>query len=141
LAVLVFPFWDLIISPVIDAAGAKRIVEIGALKGDTTVRMLDGLGPDTELHVIDPVPEFDPSQHEARFPGRYVFHRDISHNVLPQLPAMDVALIDGDHNWYTVYHELKLLAEVARTAGRALPVFIMHDVLWPYGRPRQPTAT
>jgi len=26
---------------------------------------------------------------------------------------MDAALIDGDHNWYTVYNELRLLADVA----------------------------
>ena len=47
---------------------------------------------------------------------------------------MDAALIDGDHNWYTVYNELQLLAEVAREAGAPLPVLIMHDVGWPYGR-------
>ena len=104
------------------------------MRGDTTVRMLDRLAPDTELHVIDPVPEFDPQDHMSRFPGRYVFHRDISHNVLPELAPVDVALVDGDHNWYTVYHELKMLADTARSAGRPLPVLIMHDVLWPYGR-------
>jgi cephalosporin hydroxylase len=129
-----FPFWDLIIAPVIEAAAAKRVVEIGALRGETTIRMLDGLGPDTELHVIDPAPEFDPSDHESRFPGRYVFHRDISHNVIPQLPPTDVALIDGDHNWYTVYHELRMFAEAARSSDQLLPVFVLHDVLWPYGR-------
>ena len=73
--------------------------------------MLEKLGPETELHVIDPIPEFDPAEHEQRFPGRYIFHRDVSHNVLPTLPPVDVALVDGDHNWFTVYHELKMLAE------------------------------
>ena len=96
--------------------------------------MLERLGPDTELHVIDPVPEFDPAEHEKKFPGRYIFHRDVSHNVLPRLPAVDVALVDGDHNWFTVYHELKMLADTARRADAPLPIIIMHDVLWPYGR-------
>jgi cephalosporin hydroxylase len=130
----VYPFWDVAIAPVIEAIAPRRIVEIGALKGDTTVRLLDRLGPKTELHVIDPVPAFDPAEHEARFPGRYVFHRDISHNVLPRLPVMDVALVDGDHNWYTVYHELRMLSETARKAKEPLPVLVMHDVGWPYGR-------
>lgn len=129
-----YPFWKIAIEPAIRAADARRVVEIGALRGDTTTRMLESLGPDAEFHVIDPVPDFDPSEHEKRFPGRYIFHRDISHNVLPQLPPMDVALIDGDHNWHTVYNELKLLAEVARAAGEPLPLLIMHDVCWPYGR-------
>ena len=111
-----YPFWERIIEPAIQAAGAKRIVEIGALRGETTVRLLDSLGPDAEVHVIDPVPMFDPSEHERRFPGRYLFYRDISHNVLPDLSPMDVALIDGDHNWFTVYHELRILREVSRAA-------------------------
>ena len=94
-----FPLWDVAIAPVLDAAGARRVVEIGALRGDTTVRLLELLGMEAELHVIDPLPGFDPEEHSRRFPGRYVFHRDISHNVLPRLPAMDAALVDGDHNW------------------------------------------
>src|SRR5262245_7489636 len=97
-----FPLWEVAIAPVIEAIGAKRVVEIGALRGENTAQILDALGPDAELHVIDPVPDFDPAEHEQRFAGRYVFHRDLSVNVLSNLPAMDAALIDGDHNWYTV---------------------------------------
>ena len=129
-----YPFWDPVVWPLIQAVDGRRILEIGALRGDTTVLMLERLGEDTELHIIDPLPQFDPSDHEARFPGRYIFHRDLSHNVLPGLPPMDVALIDGDHNWFTVYHELRMLAETSAAAGEPLPVLVMHDVGWPYGR-------
>lgn len=129
-----FPFWEIAIAPVIDAVQPKKVVEIGALKGETTVLMLDRLGPGVELHVIDPLPDFDPDEHAAAFPGRYIFHRDLSLNALPDMAPMDVALIDGDHNWYTVYNEMKQLAATARDAGAPLPVMIMHDVLWPYGR-------
>jgi cephalosporin hydroxylase len=130
----VYPFWDFAVWPVIQAAEAKRIVEIGALFGNTTELMLERLGEGVELHVIDPVPAFDPTEHEKRFPGQYLFHRDLSLNVIPQLPAVDVALIDGDHNWYTVFNELRLLREGSERAGAPLPVFVLHDVCWPYGR-------
>jgi Methyltransferase domain len=129
-----FPFWEDVIAPVIEAVRARRVVEIGALRGETTVRMMRRLGPECELHVIDPLPQFDPAEHERAFPGRYIFHLGISHDVLPQLPPCDVALVDGDHNWFTVYHELKMLAATARDAGAALPVLVLHDVSWPYGR-------
>ena len=129
-----YPFWERVIWPILQTTRAKRIVEIGALRGETTALMLERLGPETELHVIDPVPEFDPAEHEKKFPGRYIFHRDVSHNVLPTLAPVDVALVDGDHNWFTVYHELKMLAEGARRRAAPLPIIIMHDVLWPYGR-------
>ncbi len=126
--------WNTIVEPVLTASGAKRVVEIGALRGETTVRLLDLLGPQSELHVIDPLPIFDPEEHSRRFPGRYIFHRDISHNVLPGLPAVDAALVDGDHNWFTVYHELRFLREAAEAEGRPMPLLVMHDVGWPYGR-------
>ncbi len=129
-----FPLWDVAIAPVLAAARVRRVVEIGALRGETTVKMLHDLGPDAVLHVIDPVPDFDPSEHERQFAGRYYFHEALSLDVLPTLEPMDAALIDGDHNWYTVYNELKLLSEGARRAGAPLPVLILHDVLWPYGR-------
>jgi cephalosporin hydroxylase len=129
-----FPLWDVAIAPVLHAAGARRVVEIGALRGETTVRMLGDLGADAELHVIDPEPQFDPAEHERAFPGRYHFHRGASLEVLPTLGPIDAALIDGDHNWYTVSGELRLLAEGARRHGTGLPVLVLHDVLWPYGR-------
>src|SRR5262245_16373268 len=129
-----YPFWDLAVWPVIQAAGAERIVEIGALRGSTTELMLGQLGPGVELHVVDPEPAFDPAEHEQQFAGRYHFHRAPSLDVLPGLPAVDVALIDGDHNWYTVFHELGLLRAAADREGRPLPVLILHDVGWPYGR-------
>src|SRR4051794_18203060 len=128
------PFWEVAIEPILAATRARRVVEIGALRGEMTNMLLERLGPDAELHVIDPLPAFDPSEHRARFPGRYIFHRDLSLNVLPGLPPMDAALIDGDHNWYTVYNELKLLAATAREADRPMPVMLMHDVEFPYGR-------
>lgn len=129
-----FPFWEIAVAPALKAAEARRIVEIGALRGETTEFMLEGLGEGTELHVIDPVPVFDPTEHEDRFPGKYHFHRALSLEVLPTLPAVDAALIDGDHNWYTVFHELEELRRASRAEDRQLPLLILHDVGWPYGR-------
>jgi hypothetical protein len=40
-----FPLWDVAIAPVLHAAQARRIVEIGAWRGETTDRMLGDLGP------------------------------------------------------------------------------------------------
>jgi cephalosporin hydroxylase len=129
-----FPLWEVAIAPVLHAAGARRVVEIGALRGENTVKMLHDLGPEAVIHVIDPVPDFDPEEHARQFKGRYFFHKALSLEVLPTLEPVDAALIDGDHNWYTVYNELKLLAKTARNEGAPLPVFVLHDVGWPYGR-------
>ena len=129
-----FPFWDVAIAPILDAVAPQRVVEIGALRGENTVQLFERLGPTSDLHVIDPDPQFDPSDHERDFPGRYHFHRALSLDVLPELPPMDVALVDGDHNWYTVYNELRALAATAAAHDQLLPVLLLHDVCWPYGR-------
>ncbi|MEM7139517.1 MAG: CmcI family methyltransferase [Actinomycetota bacterium] len=129
-----FPFWNAVLRPVLEAADARRVVEIGALAGENTRQLLDVMGDDAELHVIDPVPQFDPEEHARQFGGRYVFHRDLSHEVLPDLPACDVAFIDGDHNWFTVFYELQYLADAADRDGQPLPVCLLHDTFWPYGR-------
>ncbi len=129
-----FPFWDIVIAPLLRAAKPWTVVEIGAFRGDTTTRLLNELGPGVELHVVDTDPHFDPSEHAAAFAGRYVFHGEPSLDVLPALPPVDLALIDGDHNWYTVSNELRLLAGAAAEAGRPAPIMVLHDVGWPYGR-------
>ena len=121
--------------PVLRAMEAKRIVEIGALRGETTVLMLETLGPDAELHVIDPVPEFDPTEHEQAFPGRYIFHRDVSLDVLRQLPgdgrrARSTATTTGTRSATSC----GCSPTSARKDDAPLPVLILHDVLWPYGR-------
>jgi cephalosporin hydroxylase len=129
-----FPFWKTVIAPAIRASGARRIVEVGALRGENTALMLGDLPDDAELHVIDPVPAFDPDELGAEFGRRYVFHRALSLEVLDSLGPFDAALIDGDHNWYTVFHELQALRRTAREAGAPLPLCFLHDVGWPYGR-------
>ena len=129
-----FPYWDIAIAPVLEASEVQRLVEIGALRGDNTRQIIERLGPGAELHVVDPAPDFDPTEHEQAFAGQYVFHHGLSLDVLRGLPPMDAVLIDGDHNWYTVINELRQIRDVARAAGAELPVLILHDVGWPYGR-------
>jgi hypothetical protein len=41
-------------------------------------------------------------------------------------------VIDGDHNYFTVAAELRLIGE--RAPGAELPLLLFHDVGWPHGR-------
>ena len=60
-------------------------------------------------------------------------NKGISLKVLPELhDAFDCILIDGDHNWYTVYHELKVISD--RDLLKRGGMVFFHDVEWPYGR-------
>ena len=44
----------------------------------------------------------------------------------------DAVVIDGDHNYFTVSEELRLIGE--RAPGAELPLLLFHDVCWPHGR-------
>lgn len=120
-----FRFWESFTRPLLDAAEPAVIVEVGAFEGAHTRLLSEWAGGNATIHSIDPDPAFDPAELAAVH-----VHRAPSLDVLAEIHDPDVVLIDGDHNWYTVFHELKAL----ETAGPAYPLVLLHDVGWPYGR-------
>jgi len=124
-------FFDSAIRPLLDATRLRALVEIGAAQGQHTVRLAPyAAARGAHLHVIDPAPLFDPGPFRRQYAGYATLHEHISHDVLPAIPAPDVVLLDGDHNWWTVYEELRILD---RTCTR-WPLTLLHDIEWPYGR-------
>lgn len=130
-------FWTALIEPLLSARKPKRIVEIGCECGHNTKHLVDFCsGTGSELHVIDPAPRIDPAhlrtwQRQTGF--KFNLHANKSLEALPALPCGDAVLLDGDHNWYTVFHELKCIDELAARSG-GQPLILIHDVAWPYAR-------
>ena len=132
---LVNRFWDSILRQLLEAARAQRIVEVGVARGLLTEKVLEYCAASGAVsHAIDPLPQIDVDEWLQRHGERLVFHRAPSLDVLNEIHDVDVALIDGDHNWFTVYHELMMIEETALTDDRRPPVIALHDVDWPYGR-------
>lgn len=127
--------WNLLVEPLLRAAEPRAVCEIGAAQGAQTALLL---GLCEELHavadVVDPAPDFDAEAWKALYGSVLRFHHARSLEVIPRLSALDAVLIDGDHNWFTVYHELLALEEASRAAGSTPPLILLHDVGWPYGR-------
>lgn len=125
------PFWPDIIHPLLRCATPGTILEIGAEAGRTTRHLLAYCRAEgAVLHSIDPAPRFPADDWVERFDPHFRFHRGRSLDVLPSLPPFDAALIDGDHNWYSVLNELRLLDR----PGRNYPLVFLHDMEWPYAR-------
>jgi hypothetical protein len=112
----------------LDAAGARSVVEVGAFAGDLT-RVLVAWAAEREATVtaVDPAPQPDL---EALQEIELV--RQTSLDALPTIPLADAVIIDGDHNYFTVREELRLIGE--RAPGAELPLLLFHDVCWPHGR-------
>ena len=126
--------WGRLIRPIVDLVKVETLLEVGAEAGLST-RALAGYMSRRQgtLHCIDPYPDFDLEQFQADYPD-VVFHQDLSLNVLPSLPPFDVGLLDGDHNWYTVFNELKIIEARHRECDAPFPLLFLHDTHWPYGR-------
>lgn len=128
-----FHFWDEIMKPVIELKNLKHIVEIGADKGQNTLHILEFCKSNgAKLSSIDPVPQFDVLALKEQYAGHFDLYEDLSLNALPLITDYDVILIDGDHNWYTVYNELKIIEKTFEC--KDFPVIFLHDTCWPYGR-------
>jgi hypothetical protein len=128
-------FWLDIISPLLTLLRPDTIVEIGSESGKTT-RLLLGLGRSfgATTHCIDPVPGFDVAAWQAEHGDKFVFHGQKSLDALPSIDRFGVVLIDGDHNWYTVHEELRLIEKRCREIGQGMPLILLHDTGWPYAR-------
>lgn len=116
----------------LDAVGARSVAEVGAYAGDLTRVLVDwAAGARATVQAIDPSPQEALVAMAGAHPELELI-RATSLAALPELPLPDVVIIDGDHNYYTVSEELRLIGE--RAADAELPLLVFHDVCWPHGR-------
>jgi len=128
-------FWTAIVEPVLRARGARRIVEIGSQSGESTRRILEHCAQTgAQLTVIDPLDPANLEQIRTLLEAHGTHLKGLSLEVLPGVEPADAYLIDGDHNWWTVFHELELVHAATHEASDPGPVIVLHDVGWPYGR-------
>jgi O-antigen biosynthesis protein len=128
-------YLKLFIYPLLDALAPRVLVEVGADLNAVTRPLLDwARDNDAVLHTIDPDPSLSAQALLAEHGERLCFHSATSLDVLGEIAGIDLALIDGDHNWYTVINELRALDARAREDGREAPVILVHEIDWPHGR-------
>jgi Methyltransferase domain len=120
-----------IILACLDAAAPRSVVEIGAYAGDLTELLADWAAPrQARVWAIDPAPQPRLVDLAARRTELELVQA-ASPEALHEIPPVDAAIVDGDHNYWTVGEELRLIA--ARSDGR-LPLVFFHDVAWPLAR-------
>ena len=128
-------YWELITQPLLHIIQPSRILEIGAEYGkgtDNLIKYCEKSG--CSLVSIDPAPLFDASGQGKKNDSFFTFHQALSLDVLPSIPPCDTVLLDGDHNWYTVFNELKQIEKNSLDHNHNFPVILLHDIGWPYGR-------
>lgn len=130
-----YHFWDTVIEPALDLLQPGVVVEIGSDYGPNTRKLLEFCQKTgAKLHVIDPAPKYDVEEWNSQYGDNVDFHLSLSLEALPKIEDFDAVLIDGDHNWYTVFNELKLIEDRCKADARPFPLVMLHDIGWPYGR-------
>jgi cephalosporin hydroxylase len=128
-------FWTPILRPLLEAAEARQVIEIGADTGRTSNRLARWCSTHAaRADIIDPAPGFDAAAFDSAWPGVARVHLAASLEVLADLPPADVVFVDGDHNWYTVFHEIMLLLGPPEAPRPQPPIIVFHDTGWPWAR-------
>lgn len=121
-----------IILPALELAGSRTVVEVGSEYGTMTRLLLEHAErADGEVAVIDPKPA-PRAEAMLRDEKRARLLRSLSLEALSGIDG-DAFLIDGDHNYYTVLNESRIIWDRSRSDGKPFLAFY-HDVGWPWGR-------
>jgi Methyltransferase domain len=116
----------------LDAAEPGSVVEVGAYAGDLTALLLGWAeGRGARVFAIDPSPQPELVQLAEDRSGLELI-RETSLEAFRHLELPEAVVIDGDHNYYTVSEELRLVGE--KSEGAELPLLMLHDVSWPHAR-------
>jgi hypothetical protein len=119
-----------ILFPCLEATGARSVIEVGAFKATTTGDLLDWAeGRDCRITAVEPAPRDELLELKRERPELDLV-RETSLQALTHIDPADAILLDGDHNYYTLTNELRLIDERADR----LPLLFMHDVGWPLAR-------
>ncbi|MCC6932940.1 MAG: glycosyltransferase [Deltaproteobacteria bacterium] len=133
--VVMYRFWDAIIKPILEVVEPRQILEIGGGFGKHS-RLLSNYCHryGSKICLIDTVaqPEFIALAEENS--DVFSFIQNTSLSAISEVPLPDIVMIDGDHNYYTVFNELLLLHKRFKQSLENFPLIFFHDVCWPYGR-------
>jgi hypothetical protein len=121
-----------------EAAGVSSVVEVGAERGRLTQELLRWAAPaGAKVAAIEPEPISDLLELVEEYPELEVVE-ETSLDALARIPIPDAVVLDGDHNYFTLSNELRLIAD--RAPDGQLPILVFHDVCWPLARRDQYAA-
>jgi len=121
-------FW-VVIEELLNITKPGSLLEVGGSLGEQTQKLCTWAHAHQAcVHVIETQPQDALKQIMQQHPfARLYVGRSLE--ILANVEKVDCVFIDGDHNYYTVYNELKLIAQHHQPS-----LILLHDVGWPWGR-------
>jgi hypothetical protein len=126
--------FDEILFALLARAAPRSVLEIGSETGafsDRLIRFCEESGG--ELVTVEPAPSPHLVDVALQSESFHLYQgMSLSYLTAPGCRS-EFVVIDGDHNHFTVYHELTLIERAWRARG-VEGIAVLHDVGWPCGR-------
>ncbi|RLA84541.1 MAG: hypothetical protein DRG78_01185 [Epsilonproteobacteria bacterium] len=113
----------------VEIINPKSVCEIGSERGLTSQLLGQVFKNIEKLHIVDP---FINKELKENKPDNMILHEEISLEFLKKELEVELYLIDGDHNYYTVKNEL--LGVQKNRNNKQKTFILMHDVSWMWAR-------
>lgn len=118
----------------IERCAPKSVLEVGSEFGGFSTQMFEKCAAQgTNLVTIEPFPAPEVTKIAETSESFHLFIGKSIPYFLQEGCQSDFVVIDGDHNWFTVFSELTLI-DTAWKRDRRSGVIVMHDVAWPWAR-------
>jgi hypothetical protein len=126
--------FDDVILGLADRCRPKSILEIGSEHGGFSQQLYQrARAMGGELRTIEPFPAPAVIELAKTAEDFHLFvDKSIPHLLEHGCPS-DFVVVDGDHNWFTVYNELTIIAKCWSDRDQS-GVIVLHDVAWPCAR-------
>ena len=125
-----------ILTRLFSIVGANSIVEVGAENAKITAKLVEYLRPQNgKVLTVEPFPGVELEEFAKKNPERVILYKGISLDYFKNIETFfDAVILDGDHNYYTVLNELKLITDYWEKNEKKDGVIIVHDVGFPCAR-------
>lgn len=121
-----------IILPLLGARAPRRICEIG-IERNLMTEVLLRFCCDSDVDYVGIDPNISSESADSIAAMGFSVLRSPSLDALGCMEPADVYFVDGDHNYYTVLRELRLIRSQA-DKHQVSPLLVLHDVGWPCDR-------
>lgn len=125
---------DDVILELVDRCRPPSILEIGSEHGGFSQQLYQRCrASGAELLTVEPFPAPAVLELAKQADDFHLFVDKSLPHLMEHGCSSPFVIIDGDHNWFTVYNELSLVARSWAERGQT-GVIVLHDVSWPCAR-------
>jgi len=121
-------YWPFL-EKIVNVFDPTSVCEVGSERGLTSQLLVEKFKGIEKIYIVDPSISDVLKQNKTEYTS---LHEETSLEFLARGLDIDLYFLDGDHNYYTVLNELRLIEKNRKDASKKM--ILLHDVSWFCGR-------